>query len=177
MKKVALVMLTIALFFLLGVTNTFAATSIEFNVTADKIDAEIGDLVTFTVSVAGTNGSNLAAMSFNLDIPEDLEYQSHEVTCSDKFYMSNYNQNANNFAALGASGINDDQWDVMTVTCKVKETSKPGSKTVSIKNDDDLVASDNEDIAISVIPGNVVLKITGTISGQQNVAITGTCKM
>ena len=149
-RRVLSMILVLSMLISLGITGVSAADprAITFDVQADKTTIQPGDTVKLTISVTDAQDSGLGSMQFDLLLPEQLEYQSHQLLCDDKqFVMKNYNEKAGNFAAFGAPGINDASWDVMELTCKVKEDAMPGTLNVAFSGP---VAGTSEDVELTV---------------------------
>lgn len=123
-KRVLSIILVVAMLSANGLITAFAVGAddpVILVIESDKDTAASGQEVTYTVSLKNAADSNLAAIQFNLVIPDALEYVSHTVPSSNKFVMSNYNETAANFAAIASNGINEDEWVIMTAVYRVKD--------------------------------------------------------
>lgn len=142
-RRIISLFLIVALLLSMGMLNAFAVDQLTLDIEASKSTVAQGEEVTYSISVKNAGSINIASVGFNLNIPDSLEYVSHTVPYEDKFVQANYNYEAANFTSYGGN-INEDDWIVMTVTCKVK-AGIAGDITVSFIEDERLVIGDIED--------------------------------
>ena len=136
MKRVLSILLILALVLTMSVGTSFAESNVTFVATANKAIVNAGEEVTITIKVTGLNETNnLGGCGFNLSIPGDFEYVSHEIPDADGFNMINYNAETASFTAAAAkTAITSENWIVMTLTLRAKSTATSGEKTISFIN-------------------------------------------
>ena len=169
MKKFISLLLVLAMVCSLGVTCAFADEQATLKVTASKQTVQPGEEVTFTVSVAGTSTKTVAAVGFNVDVPDSLEYVSHKLAAG-------LPENTTYTATTGTFGFYNGKksgtFDLVSITFKVSAAAKPGSISVGIKNDGDLTMSDTEDgtFDVTIAPATVSIPKPAITSVDVNVA-------
>lgn len=104
---------------------TFAAGGPDGSIglSATKTTLGVGETTEITVSVNAT-GDPLGAINFTVDIPDGLEYVSHEIKVAmSDFMMSSYNSTTGEFGCgvtmLGKAG----EFDVLSLTLQAKNTN------------------------------------------------------
>ena len=119
---------------------------------------------------------NIAAIGFNVDVPDSFEYVSHTLA-------SGLPENAVYTNSTGTFGCYNGQlsgdFEIVTITYKVKEAADVGDVSVGIKNDDDLSVTDVDDGLVDLTINPCTLTITtpmftsGLPSGPAMIPTTG----
>lgn len=119
----------------------YANENISFTIVADKHEAAIGEVVTYTVNIGPID--KLSAMNFTLSVPNGLEYISGEV-CSGlkerlKAEKAEYTDETKTFVMYGGNYSNDTACSLITFTCKVSNEASEGDiLKLSFVNDYDV---------------------------------------
>ena len=165
MKKIVSIALAIALICFMIASTAFA------NETAVlKVET------TTKISMSSNTTKNIAAIGFNVDVPDSFEYVSHTLA-------SGLPENAVYTNSTGTFGCYNGQlsgdFEIVTITYKVKEAADVGDVSVGIKNDDDLSVTDVDDGLVDLTINPCTLTITtpmftsGLPSGPAMIPTTG----
>ena len=114
------------LFMAAYVFAVFGAGNVALTVSADRTIAGTGDTVVFTVTLTDGENAHIDGISFHVQVTDGLTIESAGVDCAPKFQMSSYNVKTGLFSAAAAkngTGVDDDVWNVLTVTCTVGQTA------------------------------------------------------
>ena len=152
----------------MGVTEVLAVereNKVTLVIEADKEEIRVGDTVTFTVSLKNAENADVGSVGFKLNIPTSLKYISSTVPCKELFAMANYNAQAANFTAIGANGIDEDEWVIMTATYQVQQGAVENI-SVSFKNDSSLSVGDTNAEGIDIATENCTLTVPKASAGS-----------
>ena len=166
-KKILSLILVVMLVLSSGMISASAAGDKgKLIISADKQQARPGETITYTISMENQTGFSVGSLSFNLNIPEQLEYVSSKILCESEFTMEYYNSAAANFSALGSNGITSEKWDILQVELRVGE-EVAGDVVVSIKNDSDLVCGtpDTSSLPLEVDEKGCVVNVPKASAG------------
>lgn len=135
-----------------------------------------GENVVIKISMSSNTTKNIAAIGFNVDVPDSFEYVSHTLA-------SGLPENAVYTNRTGTFGCYNGQlsgdFEIVTITYKVKEAADAGEASVGIKNDDDLSVTDVDDGLVDLTINPCTLTITtpmftsGLPSGPAMIPTTG----
>lgn len=116
-----------------------------------------GENVVIKISMSSNTTKNIAAIGFNVDVPDSFEYVSHTLA-------SGLPENAVYTNRTGTFGCYNGQlsgdFEIVTITYKVKEAADAGDMSVGIKNDDDLSVTDVDDGLVDLTINPCTLTIT-----------------
>lgn len=116
-----------------------------------------GENVVIKISMSSNTTKNIAAIGFNVDVPDSFEYVSHTLA-------SGLPKNAVYTNRTGTFGCYNGQlsgdFEIVTITYKVKEAADAGEVSVGIKNDDDLSVTDVDDGLVDLTINPCTLTIT-----------------
>ena len=106
--------------------SVHAAGNLALEVSVDRTAAAPGDNVTFTVTLTGGRDSHIDGIGFHVQVTDGLTVESVSVDCASKFQMSSFSKASGLFSAAAArngTGLDDDTWQILTVTCSVAQTA------------------------------------------------------
>ena len=139
MKKIVSIALAIALICFMIASTAFANETAVLKVETTTTSVQQGENVVIKISMSSNTTKNIAAIGFNVDVPDSFEYVSHTLA-------SGLPENAVYTNRTGTFGCYNGQlsgdFEIVTITYKVKEAADVGDVSVGIKNDDDLSVTD-----------------------------------
>ena len=157
MKKIVSIALAIALICFMIASTAFANETAVLKVETTTTSVQQGENVVIKISMSSNTTKNIAAIGFNVDVPDSFEYVSHTLA-------SGLPENAVYTNRTGTFGCYDGQlsgdFEIVTITYKVKEAADAGDVSVGIKNDDDLSVTDVEDSLVDLTINPCTLTIT-----------------
>lgn len=157
MKKIVSIALAIALIYFMIASTAFANETAVLKVETTTTSVQQGENVVIKISMSSNTTKNIAAIGFNVDVPDSFEYVSHTLA-------SGLPENAVYTNRTGTFGCYDGQlsgdFEIVTITYKVKEAADAGDVSVGIKNDDDLSVTDVEDGLVDLTINPCTLTIT-----------------
>lgn len=157
MKKIVSIALAIALICFMIASTAFANETAVLKVETTITSVQQGENVVIKISMSSNTTKNIAAIGFNVDVPDSFEYVSHTLA-------SGLPENAVYTNRTGTFGCYDGQlsgdFEIVTITYKVKEAADAGDVSVGIKNDDDLSVTDVEDSLVDLTINPCTLTIT-----------------
>lgn len=157
MKKIVSIALAIALICFMIASTAFANETAVLKVETTTASVQQGENVVIKISMSSNTTKNIAAIGFNVDVPDSFEYVSHTLA-------SGLPENAVYTNRTGTFGCYDGQlsgdFEIVTITYKVKEAADAGDVSVGIKNDDDLSVTDVEDSLVDLTINPCTLTIT-----------------
>lgn len=139
-KALSIVLCIVMVLSMVSMTAVAAGEDVVLTVAADKQDANRGDTVTFTVTLAPIS-KGTASFSFKLDIPEGLTYVAGSAKFSDAVKTSMGAKEADNWEETGLLvaiyGLGDGytattNTEMLTFDCTVDADAK-GAKSVGLK--------------------------------------------
>lgn len=157
MKKIVSIALAIALICFMIASTAFANETAVLKVETTTTSVQQGENVVIKISMSSNTTKNIAAIGFNVDVPDSFEYVSHTLA-------SGLPENAVYTNRTGTFGCYNGQlsgdFEIVTITYKVKEAADVGEVSVGIKNDDDLSVTDVEDGLVDLTINPCTLTIT-----------------
>lgn len=157
MKKIVSIALAIALICFMIASTAFANETAVLKVETTTTSVQQGENVVIKISMSSNTTKNIAAIGFNVDVPDSFEYVSHTLA-------SGLPENAVYTNSTGTFGCYNGQlsgdFEIVTITYKVKEAADAGEASVGIKNDDDLSVTDVEDGLVDLTINPCTLTIT-----------------
>ena len=157
MKKIVSIALAIALICFMIASTAFANETAVLKVETTTTSVQQGENVVIKISMSSNTTKNIAAIGFNVDVPDSFEYVSHTLA-------SGLPENAVYTNRTGTFGCYDGQlsgdFEIVTITYKVKEAADAGEVSVGIKNDDDLSVTDVDDSLVDLTINPCTLTIT-----------------
>lgn len=157
MKKIVSIALAIALICFMIASTAFANETAVLKVETTTTSVQQGENVVIKISMSSNTTKNIAAIGFNVEVPDSFEYVSHTLA-------SGLPENAVYTNRTGTFGCYDGQlsgdFEIVTITYKVKEAADAGDVSVGIKNDDDLSVTDVEDGLVDLTINPCTLTIT-----------------
>lgn len=157
MKKIVSIALAIALICFMIASTAFANETAVLKVETTTTSVQQGENVVIKISMSSNTTKNIAAIGFNVDVPDSFEYVSHTLA-------SGLPENAVYTNRTGTFGCYNGQlsgdFEIVTITYKVKEAADAGDVSVGIKNDDDLSVTDVEDGLVDLTINPCILTIT-----------------
>lgn len=157
MKKIVSIALAIALICFMIASTAFANETAVLKVETTTTSVQQGENVVIKISMSSNTTKNIAAIGFNVDVPDSFEYVSHTLA-------SGLPENAVYTNRTGTFGCYNGQlsgdFEIVTITYKVKEAADAGDVSVGIKNDDDLSVTDVEDSLVDLTINPCTLTIT-----------------
>lgn len=157
MKKIVSIALAIALICFMIVSTAFANETAVLKVETTTTSVQQGENVVIKISMSSNTTKNIAAIGFNVDVPDSFEYVSHTLA-------SGLPENAVYTNRTGTFGCYNGQlsgdFEIVTITYKVKEAADAGEASVGIKNDDDLSVTDVDDGLVDLTINPCTLTIT-----------------
>lgn len=157
MKKIVSIALAIALICFMIASTAFANETAVLKVETTITSVQQGENVVIKISMSSNTTKNIAAIGFNVDVPDSFEYVSHTLA-------SGLPENAVYTNRTGTFGCYNGQlsgdFEIVTITYKVKEAADAGDVSVGIKNDDDLSVTDVEDSLVDLTINPCTLTIT-----------------
>lgn len=176
MKKIVSIALAIALICFMIASTAFANETAVLKVETTTTSVQQGENVVIKISMSSNTTKNIAAIGFNVDVPDSFEYVSHTLA-------SGLPENAVHTNRTGTFGCYNGQlsgdFEIVTITYKVKEAADAGDMSVGIKNDDDLSVTDVDDGLVDLTINPCTLTITtpmftsGLPSGPAMIPTTG----
>lgn len=154
MKKIV----SIALICFMIASTAFANETAVLKVETTTTSVQQGENVVIKISMSSNTTKNIAAIGFNVDVPDSFEYVSHTLA-------SGLPENAVYTNRTGTFGCYNGQlsgdFEIVTITYKVKEAADAGDVSVGIKNDDDdLSVTDVDDGLVDLTINPCTLTIT-----------------
>lgn len=153
MKKIV----SIALICFMIASTAFANETAVLKVETTTTSVQQGENVVIKISMSSNTTKNIAAIGFNVDVPDSFEYVSHTLA-------SGLPENAVYTNRTGTFGCYNGQlsgdFEIVTITYKVKEAADAGEVSVGIKNDDDLSVTDVDDGLVDLTINPCTLTIT-----------------
>ena len=157
MKKMVSIALAIALICFMIASTAFANETAVLKVETTTTSVQQGENVVIKISMSSNTTKNIAAIGFNVDVPDSFEYVSHTLA-------SGLPENAVYTNRTGTFGCYNGQlsgdFEIVTITYKVKEAADAGEVSVGIKNDDDLSVTDVDDGLVDLTINPCTLTIT-----------------
>ena len=157
MKKIVSIALAIALICFMIASTAFANETAVLKVETTTTSVQQGENVVIKISMSSNTTKNIAAIGFNVYFPDSFEYVSHTLA-------SGLPENAVYTNSTGTFGCYNGQlsgdFEIVTITYKVKEAADAGDASVGIKNDDDLSVTDVEDSLVDLTINPCTLTIT-----------------
>lgn len=157
MKKIVSIALAIALICFMIASTAFANETAVLKVETTTTSVQQGENVVIKISMSSNTTKNIAAIGFNVEVPDSFEYVSHTLA-------SGLPENAVYTNRTGTFGCYNGQlsgdFEIVTITYKVKEAADAGEASVGIKNDDDLSVTDVEDGLVDLTINPCTLTIT-----------------
>lgn len=157
MKKIASIALAIALICFMIASTAFANETAVLKVETITTSVQQGENVVIKISMSSNTTKNIAAIGFNVEVPDSFEYVSHTLA-------SGLPENAVYTNSTGTFGCYNGQlsgdFEIVTITYKVKEAADAGDVSVGIKNDDDLSVTDVDDGLVDLTINPCTLTIT-----------------
>ncbi len=157
MKKIVSIALAIALICFMIASTAFANETAVLKVETTTTSVQQGENVVIKISMSSNTTKNIAAIGFNVDVPDSFEYVSHTLA-------SGLPENAVYTNRTGTFGCYNGQlsgdFEIVTITYKVKEAADAGEASVGIKNDDDLSVTDVDDGLVDLTINPCTLTIT-----------------
>lgn len=157
MKKIVSIALAIALICFMIASTAFANETAVLKVETTTTSVQQGENVVIKISMSSNTTKNIAAIGFNVDVPDSFEYVSHTLA-------SGLPENAVYTNRTGTFGCYNGQlsgdFEIVTITYKVKEAADAGDVSVGIKNDDDLSVTDVDDGLVDLTINPCTLTIT-----------------
>lgn len=157
MKKIVSIALAIALICFMIASTAFANETAVLKVETTTTSVQQGENVVIKISMSSNTTKNIAAIGFNVDVPDSFEYVSHTLA-------SGLPENAVYTNRTGTFGCYNGQlsgdFEIVTITYKVKEAADAGDMSVGIKNDDDLSVTDVDDGLVDLTINPCTLTIT-----------------
>lgn len=157
MKKIVSIALAIALIYFMIASTAFANETAVLKVETTTTSVQQGENVVIKISMSSNTTKNIAAIGFNVDVPDSFEYVSHTLA-------SGLPENAVYTNRTGTFGCYNGQlsgdFEIVTITYKVKEAADAGDVSVGIKNDDDLSVTDVDDGLVDLTINPCTLTIT-----------------
>lgn len=157
MKKIVSIALAIALICFMIASTAFANETAVLKVETTTTSVQQGENVVIKISMSSNTTKNIAAIGFNVDVPDSFEYVSHTLA-------SGLPENAVYTNRTGTFGCYNGQlsgdFEIVTITYKVKEAADAGDVSVGIKNDDDLSVTDVDDVLVDLTINPCTLTIT-----------------
>ena len=157
MKKIVSIALAIALICFMIASTAFANETAVLKVETTTTSVQQGENVVIKISMSSNTTKNIAAIGFNVEVPDSFEYVSHTLA-------SGLPENAVYTNRTGTFGCYNGQlsgdFEIVTITYKVKEAADAGDVSVGIKNDDDLSVTDVEDGLVDLTINPCILTIT-----------------
>lgn len=153
MKKIV----SIALICFMIASTAFANETAVLKVETTTTSVQQGENVVIKISMSSNTTKNIAAIGFNVEVPDSFEYVSHTLA-------SGLPENAVYTNRTGTFGCYNGQlsgdFEIVTITYKVKEAADAGDVSVGIKNDDDLSVTDVDDGLVDLTINPCILTIT-----------------
>lgn len=157
MKKIVSIALAIALIYFMIASTAFANETAVLKVETTTTSVQQGENVVIKISMSSNTTKNIAAIGFNVEVPDSFEYVSHTLA-------SGLPENAVYTNRTGTFGCYNGQlsgdFEIVTITYKVKEAADAGDVSVGIKNDDDLSVTDVDDGLVDLTINPCTLTIT-----------------
>lgn len=157
MKKIVSIALAIALICFMIASTAFANETAVLKVETTTTSVQQGENVVIKISMSSNTTKNIAAIGFNVEVPDSFEYVSHTLA-------SGLPENAVYTNRTGTFGCYNGQlsgdFEIVTITYKVKEAADAGDVSVGIKNDDDLSVTDVDDGLVDLTINPCTLTIT-----------------
>ena len=144
-----------------------AETTLNFTVTADKTEANVGDTITYTVTVSAAE--NVVGIVYSLHIPEGLDFVEGSSSVpanlkSDKgFDEASFTEESMYFVGLATvSMVLEGETELMSFQCTVKEGAT-GSQTVVLEGSEgEIFDADYNDLAYTVNNATVTIGAGGS---------------
>ena len=149
-KKIFALLLTFSILFALQLP-AFAASG-SLSVSSSKTNPTVGDEVTLTVSMSGTDNATSMALTFQYDT-NAIEIKSGEWLKTGSA-LANFDK-ANNAAAIAFTSATDLNGNLFKIVVTVKSSAAKGNTTVTVKP-----VVKNGGTAISCAEANTTLKVT-----------------
>jgi uncharacterized repeat protein (TIGR01451 family) len=142
--------------------TAFAAGSIPLTITTSKTTANVGDEITFTISMSNAAETDLAGFGFELSIPAGMTYRegSGKILSSSSTALAGWTLNFDETPKLMVSGYyssayyNGSGVDIAEFICTVDEA---GSPTVTLANAGFYGGDYAEDIATPITPAIITV--------------------
>ena len=176
MKKIVSIALAIALICFMIASTAFANETAVLKVETTTTSVQQGENVVIKISMSSNTTKNIAAIGFNVDVPDSFEYVSHTLA-SGLPENAVYTNSTGTFSCYNGQLSGD--FEIVTITYKVKEAADVGDVSVGIKNDDDLSVTDVDDGLVDLTINPCTLTITtpmftsGLPSGPAMIPTTG----
>lgn len=168
---IAMILMTVLPIPVLATPGTDGSVSIS---ASSASDLKVGETVDLTFTVNAT-GDAVGAVNFTVNVPDGLEYVSHEILVSSSdFMMSSYTPGTGVFGCAVTLTGKTGSFNALKLTLKAKSTDL-GNNTVGVTMGDMYKVDGSTTMDFGTVEG-LTIKTYDEITGNQNISVTAPVK-